>query len=59
MQLYKDISREECNNLVHVLKVRGAVNYKMSLVGEGAFFLAPSLPLNVQTVVKSSFVVFI
>lgn len=59
MQLYKDLSREECNNLVHVLKVRGAMNNKLKLVGEGAFFLAPSLSLNVQIVVKSPFVVFI
>jgi len=39
VQLCKNVSREECNNFVHVLRYVGAMDNKTRLVG-GAFFLA-------------------
>jgi hypothetical protein len=59
VQLCKNVSREECNNFVHVLRYVGAMDNKTRHVGGGPS-LWPSLPWNAQIVVKYYYsVVFI
>jgi hypothetical protein len=55
---YANISREECNNFIHVLRYVGAVDNKTRFVGGPSFW--PSLPSNAQIIVKYLYyVVFI